>query len=386
MRDKSTHNIPFGEYPTVSSRDYLENRISDYRNTNKKKKWGLKNNNYFVKTRNDENDQLADELNALLGQTLDWSFEFCHSVEPTNLHTDYATVPWDENTECRVIVGCLIPLDWNCYRDPYTIMYDKMSHVPRKMIVQNGDMIYQDNGEKYSYRQDPPMWDEKVIKHIPKGTEYFKIFSDMGIDSEYKWDKSTMLVFDTRRWHSSNWFTESTTLRDIEDEFKEHIIGFGSIDVPIKWNTLPTIFDVDTLDVLDNPDVSHLRFIKIEGGEPFHSKNFEWFLDKLEKEVLDPDNCELTIVTNGSVYPNKTILGKLEYFSSLVIQFSIDGEEELTELGVDWATIDDNMRKFKKHSDAIRNRKDIFRNPCGMYLTVKTSHMYYELYKDLFDA
>ena len=41
--------------------------------------------------------------------------------------------------------------------------------------------------------------------------------------------------------------------------------------------------------VLDNTDLSHLRFIKIEGGEPFYSKHFEWFLDKLDREVIEPD-------------------------------------------------------------------------------------------------
>jgi len=389
MRDNSHHNIPFGEYNTVPSRDYLENRISDFRNSNKKKKWGLPNNNYFVKTRNDENDQLAGEMNALLGQNLDWSFEFCHSGEPTILHTDCATVPWDDTTEIQVVVGCIIPLDWNCHRHPYTVMYNRRSDVQRKMMFHDGDMIYEDNGEKYQYRQDPPVWDEKVIKHIPRDTEYFKMFSDVEIDSEYKWNKSTMLVFDTRRWHSSNWFTESTTIRGIEDEFKEWIVGFGSINVPIKWNTLPTIFDVDTLDEGDDIDLSHLRFIEIVGTEPFHSKNFEWFLDKLEKEVLDPNNCQLMIKTNGSVFPDKAILSKLEYFSKLVIQFSIDREEKLAECiqqGVDWETIDANMRQFKKHRDAMNNRKDIFRNAFGMHLTVDPSHVCYNLCKDLFDA
>tara|TARA_B110001454_G_scaffold72464_1_gene70277 strand:- start:166 stop:1335 length:1170 start_codon:yes stop_codon:yes gene_type:complete len=107
--------------------------------------------------------------------------------------------------------------------------------------------------------------------------------------------------------------------------------------------------------VLDNTDLSHLRFIKIEGGEPFYSKHFEWFLDKLDREVIEPDKFELMIVTNGSVYPKKTILDKLLKFPNLVITFSIDAIEELAECirwGVDWKTIDGNMRQYNKHKDA----------------------------------
>ena len=230
--DIDAYNIPYGEYATVSSIDTFKNRISDFRNSDNKKRSGLKDNNYFVKTLDTENISLEDELNILLGHRFDWSFEFCHSGEPANLHTDYATVPWDDATECQVVVGCIIPLAWNCYRDPYTVMYDKVTHVPRKMMFHKGDMVYQDNKEKYPYRQEFPMWDDRVMKHHPKGTEYFKTFGDLRWYSDYKWDKSTMLVFDTRRWHSSNWFTKSENVGEIEGEYKESIIGFGSIDVP----------------------------------------------------------------------------------------------------------------------------------------------------------
>lgn len=107
--------------------------------------------------------------------------------------------------------------------------------------------------------------------------------------------------------------------------------------------------------VLDNTDLSHLRFIKIEGGEPFYSKHFEWFLDKLDREVIEPHKFELMIVTNGSVYPKKAILDKLLKFPHLVISFSIDAIGELAECirwGVDWKTIDNNMRQYKKHKGA----------------------------------
>jgi hypothetical protein len=238
-----SYNIPYGEYPTISSIDIFKNeRLSAFRKSGIKKKSGLKNNNYFAPTTDAENKLLMDELNTLLGHRFDWAFEFCHSGEPANLHTDYATVPWDDTTECQVVVGCIIPLSWCCEKPPYTVMYDKVSDIPRKLMFYNGEMIYQDNKEIYSYQQEFPMWDDRIMFHHPKGTEYFRTFGDLRWHSEYEWDRSTMLVFDTKRWHSSNWWAKSTTVKDIKSfimksshcgaEYKESLVGFGSIDVP----------------------------------------------------------------------------------------------------------------------------------------------------------
>jgi hypothetical protein len=230
--DIDSYNIPYGTHSTVSSIDIFKNAINDFRNTDIKKRVGSKQHNYFAPTTTVQNKLLMDELNTLLGHRFDWSFEFNHSGAPANLHTDYKNIPWNDTKDCRIVVGCIIPLTWDCWRQPYTVMYDKMSDVPRKLIYQKGDMVYQDNKEKYPYRQEFPMYDDRIMRHHPKGTEYFKTYGDLRWHSEYKWDKSTMLVFDTRRWHSSNWFLKSATVPDIEAEYKESIVGFGSIDVP----------------------------------------------------------------------------------------------------------------------------------------------------------
>jgi hypothetical protein len=225
-------NIPFGEYPTVSSIDIFKNGIHDFRKSDTKKKSGLKKNNYFAPITDAENKLLMDELNALMNYRFDWAFEFFHSGEPANLHTDNATVPWDDETECQVVIGCIIPLAWNCYRHPYTVCFDKISDVPRKLMFCGGNMVYQDNKEIFEYRQEFPMWDKRVMDHHPRGTEYFETHGDLRWHSDYKWDKSTMLVFDASRWHSSNWWAKAGTVSEIDSEYKESLIGFGSIDVP----------------------------------------------------------------------------------------------------------------------------------------------------------
>ena len=227
-----SYNIPYGTHPTISSIDIFKNKIDDFRNSDVKKKSGLKKNNYFSPITDAENKLLMDELNTLMGNRFDWLFEFHHSGEPANLHTDYATVPWDDISDCQVIVGCIIPLAWDCHRHPYTVNYDKITDIPRKMMFHKGNMVYQDNKEIFEYKQEFPMWDKRVMDHHPRGTEYFDTYGDLRWHSDYKWDKSTMLVFDTRRWHSSNWFTKAKTVKENKGEYKESIVGFGSIDVP----------------------------------------------------------------------------------------------------------------------------------------------------------
>jgi len=106
--------------------------------------------------------------------------------------------------------------------------------------------------------------------------------------------------------------------------------------------------------VLDNTDLSHARIVKIEGGEPFYAKNLEWFLDKLDKEVLDKSKLYINIFTNGSIYPSVTVLEKLAKLNAAII-FSIDAVGELASTirwGVDWNVIADNIGKWRKFVDA----------------------------------
>ena len=81
-----SYNIPYGTHPTVSSIDIFKNKIDDFRNSDVKKKSGLKKNNYFAPMTDADNKLLMDELNKLMGHHFDWLFEFHHSGEPANLY------------------------------------------------------------------------------------------------------------------------------------------------------------------------------------------------------------------------------------------------------------------------------------------------------------
>lgn len=73
----------------------------------------------------------------------------------------------------------------------------------------------------------------------------------------------------------------------------------------------------------DNVDLSNLERIKILGGEPFITPNFEKFIDYI-LERAEPANILLDVATNGTTVPNEVLIEKLNRFKSIYINVSID--------------------------------------------------------------
>lgn len=67
-------------------------------------------------------------------------------------------------------------------------------------------------------------------------------------------------------------------------------------------------------------DLSTVKFIGVSGGEPFLSKKFDAFAEKLIYDDLEIDIC-----TNGTIKPSNTIYKLLLNCKSLYLQVSIDG-------------------------------------------------------------
>lgn len=195
-------------------------------------------------------DYLTKYWNDRFGFLYDWKWEYFHSGEPAGLHTDYTAFPnvWkvrnDDGSEkrwqpddpensvthdCTIVLGIIIPLEWNC-KQPYTVSYNRVSDVPRKLLYRKGEVRYTDTNEVYPYR-DKWEFDEEVLKYNPKGTEYYKEYADLKVDSVFEWKVGDAVVFDTARWHSSSWFLNEKMLPDVSTEYKRSIIGFASIDI-----------------------------------------------------------------------------------------------------------------------------------------------------------
>lgn len=198
---------------------------------------GMNKFNRFISTPPSTKLFLSRYINRMLGTTFDWNFEYFRSGEPAGLHTDYLSVPnsWRPKDEgmithdCHIVIGVIIPLEWNC-KQPYTVSYDRVSDIPRKLMFKRGEMRYVDNDEVFHYRN---RWeyDPEVTRYNPMNTQYHKEYADLKVHSVYEWKKGTMLVFDTARWHSSSWYLSTDVIPDHSTEYKKSVIGFGSIDV-----------------------------------------------------------------------------------------------------------------------------------------------------------
>tara|TARA_B100000925_G_scaffold270333_1_gene232719 strand:- start:2285 stop:2974 length:690 start_codon:yes stop_codon:yes gene_type:complete len=219
----------FGSHKIDIDLEYHKKQFDNIISQSKAKITGTKGHNLFYPVSKDDKSYLQNYMNELTGVYNDWNFDYFQSGEPAGLHTDYDTVPWDDETECHVVVGCIIPLEWNC-KQPYTVNYDKVSDTPRKMMYRKGEMRYKDTDEIFEYRTE---WkhNEESLKYNHIDCAYAKEYVDLDIHSVYEWKINTLMLFDTARWHSSSWFLSANNIPDVSTENKRSIIGFGSIDV-----------------------------------------------------------------------------------------------------------------------------------------------------------
>ena len=236
LQEYESHRPEYGSVKlSFDPLKYLQEANSVYESKDAKKS-GRNDFNKFNSVGKQTKEDLVNYWNNQFKLDYDWTWEYFHSGEPAGLHTDYLSFPnsWKPNKDfithdCYVVLGIIIPLEWTCIQ-PYTVNYETISNIPRKLKFRKGEMRYQDNDEIFHYRDDY-IFDQEVLKYNPPGTEYYKEYADLVFHSAYKWEVGTAMVFDTRRWHSSSWYLKEKMLPDVSTEYKRSIIGFASIDV-----------------------------------------------------------------------------------------------------------------------------------------------------------
>lgn len=230
-------NIPYGTYNIDINTEWHNQNAEKLLNSDFVKFTGANNINKFCKFPQELREDISSYLNNKLEMSFDWTAEYFQSSEPAGLHTDYISTPnsWKPKEigvithDCHLVIGVIIPLCWNS-KQPYTVNYNRRVDTPRKLIYRKGEMRYADTGESISYR-DKWTYHPEVLEYNPENTEYYREYADLTIHSAYKWEIGTMMVFDTRRWHSSSWFLSDNTVQNPPKEYKRSIIAFGSIDI-----------------------------------------------------------------------------------------------------------------------------------------------------------
>ena len=109
--------------------------------------------------------------------------------------------------------------------------------------------------------------------------------------------------------------------------------------------------------LINNTDLSSLRYLRLVGGEPLLSPRLEPFLNLIE-EKANPSQITLMITTNSSVFPSAEVLEKLSRFKTVEIRCSVDAVGELAELirpPSPWQKIEGTFKEWAKAAEAFDN-------------------------------
>jgi len=176
--------------------------------------------------------------------------------------------------------------------------------------------------------------------------------------------------------HSSKWNSAKDVVHELRSITGQPVYTTN----PIKQNYSESIKRV-----IENSDLSNLKSVEIIGGEPFYSKNFNWFIETI-CEKSNPKNIEFQVCTNATIMPHKDILDKLLGFKSVNIRVSIDGLgplAESTRYGVDWNTIDKNITTWAKlHGKANTGQIEVRANPTISILNVNKCQEIIDYFND----
>jgi hypothetical protein len=231
----------------------------------------------------------------------------------------------------------------------------------------------------------PSIFDVDTLDNLHTRSEYTQLQSELSTDI---WpspcsvcERSEATGIESRRQFTNRIFTEHNLLyeegyiQDLEislDYTCNMMCRMCAPGASSKWGAATSVIkqfndagiELDThteyksyqdqfYKVFSNTNLSRARHVKIEGGEPFYARHFEWFLDKLDLEVIDKSKLFLNIITNASVYPKDELLEKLAKFDT-TITFSIDAYGALASClrwGVNWEEIESNIRKWMQHAN-----------------------------------
>ena len=201
-------------------------------------------------------------------------------------------------------------------------------------IVECNNCWRQENAKTSSMRE----WANTLPVNNPGKVESLEI----GIDIT-----CNMMCRICRPGQSSKWYSAEEPLKKL-NHLQTHL-GDGGL----QYQREPVDLSNSTklLNALLNTDLSNLKDIRINGGEPFYSKKLKPLLEKIDNDA-GLENVTLNFNSNGSIFPKDDILYLLKKAKFLRVDFSIDAIGDLanvTRYGIDWNVIEDNIDVWKNH-------------------------------------
>ena len=157
---------------------------------------------------------------------------------------------------------------------------------------------------------------------------------------------------------STEWNNEAVYLKDLYDK------GLTTLDQKylreVKSTPAQTFeYEKNVIELLKNQDLSYIKQVGIFGGEPFMARHFEEFVELLSKQTK-PENVELQINTNATIFPKQKVLDLLKLFGKVDLRCSVEATGELAEYirnGLVWNTFEKNVEQWVNFSKTTQNIK-----------------------------
>ena len=139
-------------------------------------------------------------------------------------------------------------------------------------------------------------------------------------------------------------------------------------------------FDSKYMDRQIDIDISKLNYLDITGGEPFLSKNFEIFANKIMSDNQAEHIC-LNIDTNGTTIPTGNVYELLLNCKELRINISIDGIGHLNDYFRSGSSFDECLKSM----DFFKSLKNLRKHKTSLNIHTTVSVYNVNLLKDIED-
>jgi MoaA/NifB/PqqE/SkfB family radical SAM enzyme len=277
-------------------------------------------------------------------------------------------------------------------KEPEVIQNTSLScnHLSNHLAIVSSNGIVSPCCQFEDYRKSKEyktIWNTKSLNGVLKSEHWRELRANLANDNKISNCNSCWRVEEVggesrRKW--INKITETTypvKFEDIEiglDYTCNMMCRICKPSQSSKWNTStvardlyarrPAIYKKETngkeyqdriKEVLEDSYLGHIKRVRLVGGEPFYSKNFEWFMNKLADET-SLENLTFAVNTNGSLIPKDYILERMFNMQSVSIDFSIDAVGELastTRWGILWDVIEKNINRWIELSKEHTNIK-----------------------------
>lgn len=161
---------------------------------------------------------------------------------------------------------------------------------------------------------------------------------------------------------------------------EDHSSKWATIKNPRQSVKLGYDLDLDWFNI----DLSHLREIKIVGGEPMMARQHDEFLGLLLKKNKNLDKVKIVYYTNGTVLPSSKVIEYWKHIGKVVLNISVDGIGDTNTYqrpGSEWGILEDTIRYYNALN---MDNLELYSHSVITVLNLWTFHDFYDWHRKNF--